>query len=32
MTMFYSYMSAVYQRQRTLGRDIRQARREDIPA
>lgn len=31
MTMFYSYMSAVYQRQRTLGRDVRAARSGDIP-
>jgi hypothetical protein len=31
MTMFYSYMSAVYQRQRTLGRDVRAARAGDIP-
>jgi hypothetical protein len=32
MTMFYSYVSAVYQRQRTLGRDIRGAKASDIPA
>lgn len=31
MTMFYSYMSAQYQRQRTLGRDVRDARSGDIP-
>lgn len=29
MTMFYSYMSAMYQRQRTLGRDIKGTR--DLP-
>lgn len=31
MTMFYSYCSAVYQRQRTLGRDVRAASSSDIP-
>jgi hypothetical protein len=31
-TMFYSYMSALYQRERTLGRDIRQAGIRDMPA
>lgn len=31
MTMFYSYLSAFYQRQRTLGRDIRSASLEDAP-
>ena len=31
MTMFYSYLSAFYQRQRTLGRDIRSASIEDVP-
>lgn len=31
-TMFYSYMSAVYQRQRTLGRDVRNAGTSDLPA
>ena len=31
-TMFYSYMSAVYQRQRTLGRDVRTAGVHDVPA
>lgn len=29
MTMFYSYMSAMYQRQRTLGRDVKNMR--DLP-
>ena len=32
MTMFYSYMSAFYQRERTLGRDIMTARSGDVPA
>jgi len=33
MTMFYSYMSAFYQRERTLGRDIMAARKVgDLPA
>lgn len=36
MTMFYSYFSAVYQRQRTLGRDtgaaVREGRTRDFPA
>jgi hypothetical protein len=33
MTMFYSYMSAFYQRQRTLGRDIAGIRKvSDVPA
>lgn len=31
MTMFYSYMSAMYQRQRTLGRDVRAASPADAP-
>jgi hypothetical protein len=31
MTMFYSYMSAFYQRQRRLGRDVRRASAKDIP-
>ncbi|WP_016747316.1 hypothetical protein [Rhizorhabdus wittichii] len=31
-TMFYSYMSALYQRERTLGRDVRQAGIRDMPA
>lgn len=32
MTMFYSYMSAIYQRQRTLGRDIAAVRSvRDLP-
>ncbi len=32
LTMFYSYMSAFYQRQRNLGRDVRNASASDIPA
>ena len=32
MTMFYSYMSAMYQRQRTLGRDVGTAEVRDVPA
>ena len=32
MTMFYSYMSAFYQRERTLGRDVMAARGRDVPA
>lgn len=32
LTMFYSYMSALYQRQRTLGRDVRSAGVRDVPA
>jgi len=32
LTMFYSFMSAQYQRQRTLGRDVRNASASDIPA
>lgn len=32
MTMFYTYMSAVYNRQRTLGRDTARAGAKDIPA
>jgi hypothetical protein len=32
MTMFYSYMSAVYQRQRTFGRDVLGATPRDVPA
>lgn len=32
LTMFYSYMSAFYQRQRNLGRDVRNASAEDFPA
>lgn len=31
LTMFYSYMSAFYQRQRTLGRDVRTAKPRDFP-
>lgn len=31
MTMFYSYLSAVYQRQRTLGRDVASAAPRDLP-
>ena len=31
MTMFYSYMSAMYQRERTLGRDVRAMSRNDLP-
>jgi len=31
LTMFYSFMSAFYQRQRTLARDVRSARPRDIP-
>jgi hypothetical protein len=31
LTMFYSYMSAVYQRQRTLGRDVRNASIKELP-
>ena len=30
-TMFYSYLSAVWQRQRTLGRDVRNAKPRDLP-
>lgn len=32
MTMFYSYMSAFYQRQRSLGRDVRNGSVKDMPA
>lgn len=32
MTMFYSYMSAFYQRQRSLGRDTRNGSVKDMPA
>ena len=32
MTMFYSYMSAFYQRQRSLGRDTRNGSLKDMPA
>lgn len=32
MTMFYSYFSAVYQRQRSLGRDAHRAGASDVPA
>jgi len=32
LTMFYSYMSAFYQRQRNLGRDVRNASAGDFPA
>jgi hypothetical protein len=32
LTMFYTYVSTVYSRQRNLGRDIRQARPRDLPA
>jgi hypothetical protein len=31
MTLFYSYVSTVYQRQRTLARDARRAKPRDIP-
>lgn len=31
-TMFYSYMSAFYQRERTLGRDVARAGARDFPA
>lgn len=31
MTMFYSYMSAFYQRQRRLGRDVGKASAKDVP-
>lgn len=31
MTLFYSYVSTVYQRQRTLARDVRRAGVRDIP-
>jgi len=31
MTMFYSYLSAVYSRQRNLGRDVASAETSDIP-
>lgn len=31
MTLFYSYVSTVYQRQRTLGRDIKRGGVKDIP-
>ncbi len=31
LTMFYSYLSALYQRQRTLGRDVRSAGTKDVP-
>jgi hypothetical protein len=31
LTMFYSYMSAFYQRQRTFARDVRQAKLADAP-
>lgn len=31
MTLFYSYVSTVYQRQRTLGRDVRRAGVKDVP-
>ena len=31
LTMFYSFMSAQYQRQRTLGRDIGAAKARDVP-
>jgi hypothetical protein len=32
MTMFYSYMSAYYQRQRAFGRDVKRASAADIPS
>lgn len=32
LTMFYSYLSTVYSRQRNLGRDVRRAGSSDIPA
>lgn len=31
MTLFYSYVSTVYQRQRTLARDVRRAKPTDMP-
>ena len=31
LTMFYSFMSALYQRQRTLGRDVVRAKSRDAP-
>lgn len=31
LTMFYSFMSAFYQRQRTFGRDVRYAKLSDVP-
>ena len=31
LTMFYSYMSAFYQRERTLGRDVASAGLKDVP-
>ncbi len=31
LTMFYSFMSALYQRQRTLARDVRSAGTRDVP-
>ncbi len=31
LTMFYSYMSAFYQRQRNLGRDVSRASAKDLP-
>ena len=31
MTLFYSYVSTVYQRQRTLARDVRRAGVKDVP-
>ncbi|WP_054589879.1 hypothetical protein [Sphingopyxis macrogoltabida] len=31
LTMFYSYMSAFYQRMRTYGRDVRTAKVQDVP-
>lgn len=32
LTMFYSYLSTVYSRQRNLGRDVRRASPRDLPA
>jgi hypothetical protein len=32
LTMFYSYVSTVYSRQRNLGRDVRRASARDLPA
>lgn len=32
LTMFYSYLSTVYSRQRNLGRDVRRAGAKDLPA
>ena len=32
LTLFYSFVSSYYQRQRTLGRDVRKAKAKDLPA